>query len=91
MVERETLKRQKLADYFRKNLEKGYDIETLKWALIKQGHSRVDVAYAIEQIRDEFTKRNLVKEKEKPIIKESDYDFEQPAFMSEKKPWWKFW
>ena len=89
MVERETLKRQKLVEYFRKNLEKGYDVETLKWALIKQGHSRVDVAYAIEQIKDEFSKRNLVKEKEKTISRD-DYDFEQPVFV-EKKPWWKFW
>ena len=87
MVERETLKRQKLVEYFRKNLEKGYDVETLKWALIKQGHSRVDVAYAIEQIKDEFTKRNIVKEK--PVLEESRD--EQIFFVPEKKPWWKFW
>lgn len=87
MVERETLRRQKLVEYFRKNLEKGYDIDTLKWALIKQGNSRVDVAYAIEQIRDEFTKRNLLKEK--PVLEEN-YE-EQTFFVPEKKPWWKFW
>lgn len=89
MAERETLRRQKLVEYFRKNLEKGYDLDTLKWALIKQGNSRVDVAYAIEQIRDEFSKRNLVKEKEKPVL-EDNYE-EQTFFVPEKKPWWKFW
>ena len=90
MAERETLKRQKLVEYFRKNLEKGYDIETLKWALIKQGNSRVDVTHAVEQIKDEFSKRNLVKEKVKSRMEEV-YDYEQPMFVPEKKPWWKFW
>ena len=89
MVEREMVRRQKLVEYFRKNLEKGYDMETLKWALIKQGHSRVDVSYAVEQIKDEFTKRNIVNEKEKPVVENSIE--EQSYFMPEKKPWWKFW
>ena len=89
MAERETVRRQKLVEYFRKNLEKGYDLETLKWALIKQGHSRVDVSYAIEQVKDEFTKRNIVKEKE-PVLEDS-YGEEQSYFIPEKKSWWKFW
>ena len=89
MAEREVVRRQKLVEYFRKNLEKGYDMETLKWALIKQGHSRVDVSYAIEQVKDEFTKRNIVKEKE-PVL-ENSYGEEQSYFIPEKKSWWKFW
>lgn len=90
MAERETIRRQKLVEYFRKNLQKGYDLETLKWALIKQGHTRIDVSYAVEQVKDEFTKRNLVKEEVKPVLEEN-YGEEQSYFIPEKKPWWKFW
>lgn len=38
----------KLADYIKRNSEKGYKIEALKWALTKQGHSRTCVERALE-------------------------------------------
>lgn len=38
----------KLADYIKKNSTKGYKIEALRWALIKQGHTRTCVDKAIE-------------------------------------------
>ncbi len=41
---------QKLADYIKRNLGKGrgYTTESLKWALVSQGHSRTAVEKAVE-------------------------------------------
>ena len=50
MVYRKEHQTQKLADYIKKNLSKsrGYTAESLKWALISQGHSRTAVEKAVE-------------------------------------------
>lgn len=39
----------KISEYIKKNLKKGYTKESLKWALIKQGHSRLEVEKALMQ------------------------------------------
>lgn len=39
---------QQLADYIRKNLLKGYTLESLRFSLIGQGYSRISVDNAIE-------------------------------------------
>ena len=61
----------KLIDYFKKNLEKGYTEESLKWALIQQGYSRTDITRTIEKVNKEIKKEKEKKqvEKEKPKIK----------------------
>ena len=38
---------QQLAEYLKKNLKKGYTKESLKWALVNQGHSKIEVEKAI--------------------------------------------
>ncbi len=40
---------QELTEYIRDNLKKGYTKESLKWALINQGHSRLEVEKALKQ------------------------------------------
>lgn len=89
MIERESIRRNKLIEYLKKNLDKGYNIDSLKWALIKQGNSRVDVEYAIEQVKSEMPRKKV--EIEKPEVKHEDYDFETKPIFIQKKPWWKFW
>ncbi len=37
-----------LVEYIKKNLKKGYTKESLKWALINQGYSRLEVEKAIK-------------------------------------------
>ncbi len=59
---------EQLVDYFKKNLAKGYTIESLKWALINQGYSRTEVERAIKLTNEELA-REAPKLKEKPIIK----------------------
>lgn len=39
-----------LADYIRKNLKKGYTKESLRWALIDQGYSKMEVERAIKKV-----------------------------------------
>jgi len=82
----ENYKRQ-IIDYFKKNLAKGYTSETLKWALINQGYSRVVVETAIEQANKELAEKAPVL-KEKPVIKYEIVDeYDNPIEI--KKSWWK--
>lgn len=39
---------QKLADYIKKNLRKGYTLDSLRFSLINQGYSKISVENAIE-------------------------------------------
>ena len=55
--------KEQLVEYFKKNLKKGYTTDSLKWALINQGYSRVIVEEALEIAQKEMAK-------EAPILKE---------------------
>ncbi|MFA5857169.1 MAG: hypothetical protein WC867_07435 [Candidatus Pacearchaeota archaeon] len=39
---------QQLADYFKKNLAKGYTLDSLRFSLINQGYSRISINKAVE-------------------------------------------
>ena len=41
-----------LIDYLKRNLNKGYKIDDLRWALISQGHSRVAIDKAVAYINE---------------------------------------
>ena len=77
----------KLKDYIKKNLKKGYTEDSLKWALIDQGYTRSIVERAIEQVNKELAEKAPVL-KSKPIIKYEIIDeYDNPVTI--KKPWWK--
>ncbi len=76
-----------LANYFKKNLSKGYSSDSLKFALINQGYSRIAVEKAIEQAHKELAEE-APKFKEKPKIKYEIFD-EHDNLITIKKPWWK--
>ena len=79
--------KRKLVDYFKKNLAKGYTVDSLKWALINQGYSRAAVDMAIQQANKELAEKAPVL-KEKPVIKYEIIDeYDNPIKI--KKPWWK--
>ena len=48
--------REQLKEYFMRNLKKAYTPDTLKWALINQGYSRVVVETALEEAQKEISK-----------------------------------
>jgi len=79
--------KKKLIAYFKKNLGKGYDSNTLKFALVKQGYSRILVEDALEKANMETAEKVPVL-KEKPRIRYEIIDeYDQPITI--KKPWWK--
>ena len=79
---------QQLVNYIKKNLSKGYTQESLKWALINQGHSRDSVDKAISQANEQLALQapRLV---EKPVIKvEIEPELEPKlGFFSKLKGW----
>lgn len=76
-----------LSDYIKKNLKKGYTAESLKWALVSQGHSKLEVEKAVKKAEEDMSK-------EAPVLKtkpEISYDVFGPKDTSveEKIPFWK--
>ena len=79
--------RRKLTEYLKKNLAKGYNLESLKWALIKQGYSRPVVERAIEDTKKESPKKTP-ENKEMPKIRH-EFIGEDNKPIKSKKPFWK--
>ena len=77
----------KVKDYIKKNLKKGYTEESLKWALVNQGYTRSIVERAINQVNAELAEKAPVL-KAKPVIRYQIIDeYDNPVTI--KKPWWK--
>ena len=56
-----------LADYVKKNLSKGYTLDSLRFSLISQGYSKITVERAIEQASKQLAEK-IPEVKEKPTI-----------------------
>ena len=79
--------KRKLVNYFKKNLVKGYTQDSLKFALMSQGYSRVAVDTAYQDAIKELAAKAPVL-KEKPKIKYEIIDeHNRPVVI--KKSWWK--
>lgn len=63
---------QQIVNYIKKNLAKGYTIDSLRWALINQDYSRTIVEKAIE-IANQQLAEQAPKLNEKPLIKVEVY------------------
>jgi len=83
---REVEQLRKLTDYIKKNLKKGYTLDSLRWALIGQGYSRTAVEKSIEQANKELAKEAPVL-KEKPIIRHEILD--ESNMPVPRKSWWE--
>jgi actin-like ATPase involved in cell morphogenesis len=79
--------RKKIVDYLKKNLKKGYTIESLRWALIGQGYSRTAVERAVEELNKELARKAPIL-KEEPVIKYEILD-EKDRPIKIKKSFWK--
>jgi hypothetical protein len=84
-----------LVDRVKTNLLKGYKEESLRWALINQGYSRITVDRAIRKASEEIVAEDIAKEKEKqketverPKITYKVYD-ENNKIIYGKKSFWK--
>ena len=75
---------EELVDYIKDNLKKGYTKESLKWALINQGHSNLEVEKALKLVETQLSNEAPVLET-KPTIK---YEVVEPK-QQEKKSFWE--
>jgi hypothetical protein len=57
-----------LTDYIKRNLKKGYTKDSLRWALIEQGNSRMEVEKAFLRVDKELAREAPILQT-KPIIK----------------------
>lgn len=68
-------------DYIKTNLRKGYKKESLKWALVKQGHSKFEIQRSFEKAEQEMAQEAPVLRtpqempKIEPIIEEKKKGF----------------
>lgn len=73
-----------LVAYLIKNLKKGYTKESLKWALVNQGHSRLEVEKAIALVDHKMSEQAPVLQTKPEIT----YEVVEPV-VEEKKSFWK--
>jgi hypothetical protein len=84
----ETNPTRNLVNYFKKNLPKGYTLESLKWSLVKQGYSRTLIDRALIQVTKELAEEAPIL-KDKPIIKHEVIDEHDKPITIEKSFWKK--
>lgn len=80
--------RNQLVDYFKKNINKGYTIDSLKFALLNQGYSKVSVEQAIMQMNKELAEQAPPIVKEKPKITYELYDEKNRKVKLNKSDFW---
>jgi hypothetical protein len=73
-----------LVSYLERNLKKGYKIEDLRWALITQKHSRIEIEKAIKivQARTPSVKQEAPKVENIEVKQEDVYVPEKRGFWS---------
>jgi hypothetical protein len=69
---------QKLADYVKKNISKGYTLDALRYSLLHQGYSRTSVEKGIE-IANRQLAAQAPKISDKPVIKYETIDDDEMA------------
>ncbi len=72
-----------IIEYIKKNLKKGYTTDALRYALVKQGYSRLAIERAIEKTQKELAEK-IPKINEKPNIKYELYDFDNKLIKTKK-------
>lgn len=74
---------QQIAEYFKRNLAKGYTIESIKFSLMSQGYSRISVEKAIELANEQLAeKAPILKEKPQITYKLTPTEsFNEPVFF----------
>lgn len=74
---------QTIVAYIDKNMKKGYNLEELKWALINQKYSRIEIEKAMKIVQ---ARAPAVKEEQKKVMIEQSIE---EVSAPEKKSFWK--
>lgn len=88
MIKKQPDKSDVLVDYVRKNLAKGYSMESLKWALIKQGNSRLEIEKAIKKVEEELADASA-KAKARASMESINQPAEVVPVQEESKSLWR--
>jgi len=81
--------KRKMIDYLRRNLKKGYTEDSLKWALINQGYSKISIEDALRRVHKELAQTAPIL-KDKPVIKYEVIDQTGKAIEVKKSFWDRF-
>ncbi len=81
-----------ILEYFEKNLKKGYKIDALKYVLLNQGYSKVEIAEAIKIIEEKTKKEKeeVKKEEERKLKMQIQEDLKQVNEQQKKGFWGRF-
>jgi hypothetical protein len=77
--------RKKIIEYLRKNLKKGYTVDSLKFALINQGYTRTLVERAIDDLQKELAQKAPVLKEKPKIVHQIIDEHDRPVQI--KKSW----
>lgn len=80
---------QSLIEYTKRNLKKGYSQDSLRWALINQGHSRIEVDKALSAAQAEVSKESMVSQRASPSVQQTPPSM--PQMDIEPEPKQSFW
>ncbi len=79
---------QQIAEYIRKNLAKGYTLDSLRFSLKTQGYSRISVENAIDIVNRQLAeKAPLLREKPQIIYKTDPREEEKKGFWQRLFGW----
>ena len=81
--------RNKIIEYFGKNLKKGYTLESLKIALVKQGYSRGLIESAFKDFENSLAEKAPIL-KDKPKISYEIIDEKNNPIKIKKSLWKRF-
>ncbi len=76
--------------YIKRNLKKGYTKESLKWALVNQGHSRLEIEKAFKIAEKEFsTEAPILTARPKITYEKLPLENSENKPASNKKSFWR--
>ena len=78
-----------IVSYLKKNLKKGYTKDSLRWALINQGYSRIEVEKAMKRLDIDLAKKAPILETKPEIKYEVVEPKEEIAVAVKHRPFWK--
>ena len=79
-----------LVTYIKKNLKKGYTKESLRWALVDQGHSRTEIEKSLRRAEEELAREAPILKTKPKITREIVNDnFDIKTVKIEEPPFWK--
>ena len=75
-----------LVEYIKENLEKGYNLDALRYSLINQGYSKISVERAIDRANKKIAEKiPPIKEKPRITYKVIPIESEKPAESKESR------